>query len=87
MVLDPSQLLGEAKAMTWLWQLDRSPPKLAVYFSSAEWPSLFLAICRLLSWFLGSPGMSAGKEIDCSIFARKAAEPTCFVAVLDETKY
>jgi len=31
--------------------------------------------------------MTAGKEIDCSIFARKAAEPMHFVPVFDETKY
>lgn len=69
--------------MMWLWLLAR----LASYHSSADWLSSSLASGRLLSWSLGIPGLSAGKEIDCSIFARKAAEPTCFVPALDETKY
>lgn len=81
--LVPSKLSTEALAMIWLWLLAR----LASYCSSAAWLSSSLASGRLLSWFLGFPGLSAGKEIDCSIFAKKAAEPTCFVPALDETKY
>ena len=85
--LVPSELSTEARSVIWLRLPARNPTKLAAYCSSADWLSSSLATRRLLSWFLGSPGLSAGKEIDCSIFARKAAEPTCFVTALNETKY
>lgn len=85
--LVPSKLSAEAEVVIWLWLLASRPPKLAACCGVAHWLSSSLAIRQPLRWFLGSPALLTGKQIDCSIFARKAAGPVCFVPALDETKY
>lgn len=75
------------KLKIWLWLLASRPTNLAAGCGVAHWLSSSLAIRQPLHWFLGSPALLTGKQIDCSIFARKTAGPTCFVPALDETKY